>query len=59
MEIISVAFACGTIILAIIYIRRLKRQINNVENAFRQACGEINRLKNEESRKSGNFSADI
>ena len=43
-------FACATIILAIFYIRKLKRQINNVEKAFK----ELSMLYYEEKIKKEN-----
>lgn len=45
METLSLIFACATIITAILYIRRIKIQFNNVEKAFKEACIEINKLK--------------
>jgi len=50
MEILSLLFACATIILAIFYIRKLKRQINNVEKAFK----ELSKLYYEEKIKKEN-----
>ena len=50
METLSMLFACATIILAIFYIRKLKRQINNVEKAFK----ELSMLYYEEKIKKEN-----
>ena len=50
METLSMLFACATIILAIIYVRKLKKQINNVEKAFK----ELSKLYYEEKIKKEN-----
>lgn len=48
METISLIFACATVILAIYYVRKIKKQLNNVEKAFKEACLEIHKLKAEQ-----------
>jgi len=50
MEILSLLFACATILLAVFYIRKLKKQINNVEKAFK----ELSKLYYEEKIKKEN-----
>lgn len=45
METLSLLFACATVITAILYIRKIKIQLNNVEKAFREACMEIHKIK--------------
>ena len=45
METLSLIFACVTVLLAIFYITKIKRQLNNVEKAFKEACEEIHKLK--------------
>jgi hypothetical protein len=46
METLSLIFACLTVALGTAYIINLKRQLYNVEKAFKQACDEIHKLKN-------------
>ena len=46
METLSMLFACATIILAIIYVRKLKKQINNVEKAFKELSMLYYEIKN-------------
>ncbi len=50
MEILSLLFACATIILSLFYIRKLKKQIINVEKAFK----ELSKLYYEEKIKKEN-----
>lgn len=48
LETLSLIFACLTVTLGTFYIIKIKRQLNSVEKAFKQACGEIHKLQNPE-----------
>lgn len=46
MEILSLLFACATVIIAILYIRKIKIQLNNVEKAFKELSMLYYEIKN-------------
>lgn len=49
MATLSLIFACTTVLLAIFYIRKIKKQLNNVEKAFKELSALYYEEKQEKS----------